>query len=50
MTQEEHQLLIENNTMLKQIIQYIKIKESNSQQQNNALQEFFINILANQMN
>lgn len=42
MTQEEHDILIENNKMLKQIINYISIKENNSD-----LKEFMINVIAN---
>lgn len=42
MTKEEHDILIENNRLLKSIIQYIQIKENNSY-----LQEFIMNVAAN---
>lgn len=42
MTQEEHNILIENNKMLKQLLTYISIKENNSD-----LKDFIINVIAN---
>lgn len=47
MTQEEHDILIQNNLMLKQIIQYINLKESSKNRQDDDLREFMINIMAN---
>lgn len=43
MTQEEHNLLIENNIMLKQILAYIKSRDSPAQD----IKEFIINVIAN---
>lgn len=42
MTQEEHNLLVENNIMLKQIIAYIRTRADP-----NDLNNFAMNILAN---
>lgn len=47
MTKEEHDILRQNNLMLKQIIQYINIKESSQYKQDNDLKEFMINMMAN---
>lgn len=40
-------LVKENNQMLKQIIQYINLKESDDYQKSNDLKEFMINVFAN---
>lgn len=43
MTIEEHNILIENNIMLKQILAYIRQRDN----PNNDLKEFIINVAAN---
>lgn len=43
MTLEEHNILIENNIMLKQILAYITSKDS----PNNDFKEFAMNVVAN---
>ena len=43
MTPEEHKLLVENNIMLKQILAYIALRDSPS----NDFKEFAMNIVAN---
>ena len=43
MTQEEHNILIENNIMLKQILAYIKQRES----PNMDFKDFAMNVIAN---
>lgn len=43
--QEELRLLRENNFMLKQIIQYLNMKNKNSID----MKEFFINVMANNL-
>lgn len=37
----------ENNIMLKQIIQYINLKESSQYKNNDTMQEFIVNVVAN---
>lgn len=46
MTQEEHNLLVENNRLLKEIL--IKLQTRDSPQQD--IKEFIINVLANSIN
>ena len=43
MTEEEHNILVENNIMLKQILAYIYSKESS----NKDFQDFTMNVIAN---
>lgn len=43
MTQEEHQLLVENNIMLKQILAYIRSRDN----PNNDIKDFTMNVIAN---
>lgn len=43
MTQEEHNILIENNILLKQILAHLKQRDS----PNNDIKEFVMNIVAN---
>ena len=43
MTKEEHDILVENNIMLKQILAYIYSKEGPDKD----LQDFTINVIAN---
>lgn len=45
MTEEEHNILIENNIMLREIIKYIKLKESKADKENQ--EDFIRNIVAN---
>lgn len=45
MTEEEHKILIENNIMLREIIKYIKLKESKADTENQ--EDFLRNIAAN---
>lgn len=47
MTQEERDLLIENNKMLKTIISYLQIKEND---QSRDMKDFIMNVIANQFN
>lgn len=43
MTQEEHNMLIENNIMLKQILAYIRQRDG----PNNDFKDFVMNVIAN---
>ena len=43
MTQEEHNILIENNIMLKQILAYIKARDN----PDNDIKDFVMNVVAN---
>lgn len=45
MTQEEHNLLVENNIMLKQILAYISSKDTPQQD----IKEFILNVIANSL-
>lgn len=45
MTQEEHNLLVENNIMLKQILAYIKSRDNPQQD----IKEFILNVIANSL-
>lgn len=45
MTEEEHNILVENNVMLREIIKYINLKISQADKENN--EDFIRNIIAN---